>query len=109
MPTTSQTDGIGRYPAEVEATVYFCCLDALQNVGKYADRAAHAIIRVWENAGGLLFEVTDDGVGFDPDTQERGAGFANMGDRLGAMGGSLRVQSAPGEGTTISGAIPLLD
>jgi signal transduction histidine kinase len=62
---------------------------------------------VWEEAGGLLFEVADDGPGFDVKSRAAGAGFTNMSDRLGAIGGTLRVESAPGRGTKIMGTIPL--
>ena len=98
--------GAGRYAPEVEATVYFCCLEALQNVAKYAGDRARATVRVWEEEGGLLFEVADDGAGFDV-ARGGGAGLTNMRDRLGAIGGSLRVESEPGRGTKVVGAIPL--
>jgi signal transduction histidine kinase len=96
-----------RYPPQVEATVYFCCLEALQNAGKYAGPAASATVRVMEKEGGLLFEISDDGAGFDPDRRARGAGLANMTDRLGALGGSLRIESSPGQGARVAGTIPL--
>ena len=97
---------VGRYPAEVEAAVYFCCLEALQNAAKYAVGASVAV-RMWEDAGGLLFTVTDDGPGFDPVAARRGHGFVNMADRLGAIGGSVRWDSAPGSGTVVRGSVPL--
>ena len=96
-----------RYPPDVEAAVYFCCLEALQNAAKYAGEGSHVTVHVHEDEGKLGFEVADDGAGFDPTTRAGGAGFTNMNDRLGAMGGSLRVESAPGKGTHIFGAIPL--
>ncbi len=102
-----ETAGIGRYPPDVEATIYFCCLEALQNAGKHAGAGAKASVRVREEEGGLLFEVTDDGGGFDPKHRPTGAGLTNMSDRLGALGGSLRIESAAGRGTRIVGAIPL--
>jgi signal transduction histidine kinase len=102
-----EAGAIGRYPAEVEATVYFCCLEALQNVGKHAGPDARATLRVWEEQGGLHFEVADDGSGFDPRTEPRGSGLTNMSDRLGALGGRLSVLSAPGDGTRVAGAVPL--
>lgn len=107
LPTEVRSDGIGRYPPEIEAAVYFCCLEALQNAGKHAGESARAAIRLWEEAGGLLFEVADDGVGFDTRHTGASAGFTNMNDRLGAIGGSLRVESAPGRGTKVAGAIPV--
>ncbi|MFL5825196.1 MAG: sensor histidine kinase [Thermoleophilaceae bacterium] len=100
-------DGVGRYSPEVEATAYFCCLEALQNAGKHAGRAARATVRLWEDERGLLFEVADDGAGFDPAERARGAGITNMGDRLGALGGTLSVASSPGAGTRVVGAIPV--
>jgi signal transduction histidine kinase len=100
------TEGIGRYSGDVEAAVYFCCLEALQNAGKYAPNA-HVAVRVWEESGGLLFAVVDDGPGFDVRKAERGHGFINMMDRLGAIGGSVRWESEPGHGTQIRGSVPL--
>jgi signal transduction histidine kinase len=107
LPTTIDADGIGRYPPEREAAVYFCCLEALQNAGKYAGEGATATVRLHEEAGGLIFEVRDDGAGFDVAARGVGAGFVNMNDRLGAVGGSLRVESTPGRGTRVTGMIPL--
>jgi signal transduction histidine kinase len=102
-----ETDAIGRYGPEVEVTVYFCCLEAIQNVGKHAGRDVRATLRVWEEQGGLRFEVADDGAGFDPRVEPRGSGLTNMSDRLGALGGRLSVVSAPGDGTRVAGVIPL--
>jgi signal transduction histidine kinase len=109
LRTRLEATRIGRYPPEVEATVYFCCLEALQNAGKHAGEAATATIRVRETEGALLFEVADDGAGFDRGGETHGAGVANMTDRLGAIGASLRIESSPGKGVRIAGAIPLGD
>jgi signal transduction histidine kinase len=98
---------LGRYAPDVEATVYFCTLEALQNAWKHAGSGATATVRVDERAGGLLFDVEDDGDGFDLSGSGRGAGLTSMADRLGALGGSLQIDSAPGRGTRIIGAIPL--
>jgi signal transduction histidine kinase len=107
LPATLQAEGIGRYPAEQEAAVYFCCLEAMQNAAKYAGPAARLVISVREEAGGLLFSVADDGAGFDVARRGVGAGFTNMSDRLGAVGGTLRVESTVGKGTRVMGAIPV--
>ncbi|MGI9032581.1 MAG: GAF domain-containing sensor histidine kinase [Acidimicrobiales bacterium] len=108
LPTEVEAAGTGRYPQDVEAAVYFCCLEALQNAGKHAGEGATAKVRVWEEAGGLLFEVADDGAGFDTANRASlGAGFVNMGDRVGAIGGSVGVESSPGKGTRVSGRLPL--
>lgn len=107
LPTDVEAEGIGRYSQDVETAVYFCCLEALQNAGKHAGEGATATIRVWEEEGGLLFEVADTGAGFDLATAARSAGFVNMQDRVGAIGGTVRVDSEPGRGTRILGAIPV--
>jgi signal transduction histidine kinase len=109
IPTEVRAVDIGRYAAEVEAAIYFCCLEALQNAGKHAGEEARATVRLWEEAGGLLFEVADDGAGFDVRRTGVSGGFTNMNDRVGAIGGTLRVESAPGRGTKVAGAIPLSD
>jgi signal transduction histidine kinase len=98
---------IGRYVADVEATVYFCCLEALQNAGKHAGAEACATVRLWEEEGGLRFEVADNGTGFDPRAGGRGAGLTNMEDRVGALGGRLSIESSPGAGTRVGGVVPL--
>ena len=104
VPTTVETDGVARYPMEVEAAVYFCVLEALQNVGKYA-AASRATIRLAEDDGHLIFAITDDGAGFDVARVARGAGLTNMADRIEALGGTIDVESAPGAGTTVRGRI----
>jgi signal transduction histidine kinase len=97
---------IGRQPQEVEAAVYFCVLEALQNIAKYA-KATRATVRLTVAAGALVFVVTDDGDGFDATATSYGTGLQGMTDRLGALGGALTVTSAPASGTTVNGAVPL--
>jgi signal transduction histidine kinase len=94
-----------RFDPQVEAAVYFCCLEAVQNAAKHAGDGATVTIDVRDD-GGLTLRVCDDGAGFDPATAPRGHGFTNMADRLGALGGSLDVSSAPGRGTTVTGTVP---
>ena len=106
LSVTVEADGVGRHPTEVEAAVYFCCLEALQTASKHAPES-HVLVRVEEADGRLSFEVTDDGPGFDPSAVARGHGFVNMGDRLGAIGGTLDWTSTPGVGTSIRGSIPI--
>jgi signal transduction histidine kinase len=108
LPTALVADDIGRYTPAIEAAVYFCCLEALQNAAKHAGEGSEARIVVHEEKGALLFVVSDDGAGFDlASGAQRGHGFINMSDRVGAIGGSIVVDSAPGEGTRITGRIPL--
>ncbi len=105
IPVTVETDGIGRYPRDVEATIYFCVLEALQNTTKHAE-ATSATVSLSQQNGSVAFTVADDGDGFDPASLTRGAGLTNMEDRLDASGGSLTVTAAPGAGTTLRGTIP---
>jgi signal transduction histidine kinase len=107
IPTQVHADVLGRYPPELEAAVYFCCLEALQNAGKYAGDGATATVRIQQQNDTLIFEVQDTGAGFDLSTHPRGAGMTNMMDRVGAVGGTFRVESSPGHGTTVTASIPL--
>jgi signal transduction histidine kinase len=106
VPVTVEGASIGRYPQEAEAAVYFCCLEALQNMSKYAD-ASSAWIRLGAEDGQLTFEVSDDGRGFEAATTPLGSGLQNMADRLAALGGSIEVLSNPGSGTKVRGRIPV--
>jgi len=101
-----EADGVGRYPREVEAAVYFSCLEALQNVAKYAD-ASSATVRLMDGDGRLRFEVADDGRGFDAEETSYGTGLQGIADRLAAIGGELHVDSAPGSGTSVVGDLPV--
>ena len=106
LPVEVTADGVVRYPQATEAAVYFCCLEALQNVAKYA-RAAHATVRLSGINGSLEFVVQDDGAGFDPAQTAKGSGLTNMTDRIDALGGTLEITSAAGTGTLVSGSLPV--
>ena len=106
VPVDVSSDGVGRYPQEVEAAVYFCALEALQNVSKYAN-AGNARVRLSATNGDLTFAVEDDGTGFDPTSTMYGTGLQGMADRLEALGGDLAVRSSPGTGTLVEGRIPV--
>jgi signal transduction histidine kinase len=108
IPTRIEAAAARRYDPEIEATVYFCCLEALQNAGKHAGQGARATIRLWEEEDALLFEVADDGSGLDPARASSGTGFTNMRDRLEAIGGGLRIESTLSRGTRVTGTIPLV-
>ena len=96
---------VRRYPADVEAAVYFICAEALQNAAKHGGPGATARVVLRHEAGGLAFEVRDDGRGFDT-AARTGNGLANMEDRLAAVGGRLRVVSAPECGAVVQGWVP---
>jgi signal transduction histidine kinase len=106
VPVTVEADGIGRFPQEAEAAVYFCCLEALQNIAKYA-HATQARLCVRARGGTLGFTVSDDGAGYDTRRTPMGSGQRNMADRLAALGGQLEVRSAPGQGTTVTAHLPV--
>jgi signal transduction histidine kinase len=105
LPVEVQADGIGRYPQEVEAAAYFSCLEALQNVAKYAE-ASRAVVTLSDGNGLLRFEVADDGVGFDRSLTSYGSGLQGIADRLAALEGTLSVESSANAGTRVVGVIP---
>jgi signal transduction histidine kinase len=106
LPVQMQTDGIGRYPIELEAAVYFCTLEALQNAAKYA-QASTITIAFRERNEALEFSVTDDGVGFNVDANGAGTGIQGMRDRIAVLGGDADIESSPGHGTTVRGRVPI--
>jgi signal transduction histidine kinase len=109
LPTDVDARDIGRYPEVIEAAVYFCCLEALQNAAKHAGPGAEALITVLADGDVLHFEVRDNGAGFADDRGPAGQGLQNMIDRVGALGGSLDVTSAPGQGTVVAGVVPVVE
>ena len=105
VPISVETDGVERYPQDVEAAVYFCALEALNNLAKYAG-ATQATVSLSQTDGTLTFAVSDDGVGFSVGERgSNGTGLQGMADRLDAIGGALEIRSAPGEGTTVLGRV----
>jgi signal transduction histidine kinase len=104
LPVIVEAEALGRYPQEVEAAVYFSCLEALQNASKYAD-ATQARVTLERSNGTLSFEVADDGRGFDPETTSYGTGLQGIADRLATLDGELVIRSRPGAGTRISGVL----
>ena len=99
------SDGIGRYPREIESTVYFCVLEALRNTVRHAN-ASEARVNLSQDNGSLEFQVTDDGTGFDQGAGW-GVGLTAMADRLDALTGDLSIHTEPGNGTTLTGTIPV--
>jgi signal transduction histidine kinase len=106
LPVHMDANGIGRHPIDIEAAVYFCVLEALQNAAKYAE-ASRIDVRLREADGAITFEVQDDGRGFDASTNGAGTGLAGMRDRLAIFGGSAAIRSAPGHGTIVTGGVPI--
>jgi signal transduction histidine kinase len=106
LPVAIDAGAVGRLSQDVEAAVYFSCLEALQNVAKYAE-ASRVTISLAMADSHLSFAVVDDGVGFDPGATTQGTGLQGIADRLDALGGRLEIRAAPGEGTTLIGLVPV--
>jgi signal transduction histidine kinase len=107
-PIRTQVDAqdVGHLAPEIESMIYFCCHEAVQNAAKHAGIHATVVIGLREHAGGVTFEVRDDGAGFDLTSEPPSSGLSNLRDRVGAVGGDLEIYSAPGRGTTIVGSVP---
>jgi signal transduction histidine kinase len=105
-PVTVKADGFDRYAPEVEAAVYFCCVEAIHNSAKHAPGAS-VRVTLRGSPGGLAFSVEDDGPGIDPERAGSGHGMVNMSDRIGAVGGTLVVGPAPSGGALIEGTVPV--
>jgi signal transduction histidine kinase len=109
----SQIEPVGRFDRSVESTVYFCCLEALQNADKHAPGAAVTIGLHVDEVDRLCLEVRDEGPGFDGDLASAGHGLVNMADRAGSLGGDLLVDGGGGGGgsggMTVVVRIPVVD
>jgi signal transduction histidine kinase len=105
VPLSIGVEDVGRLSEECETAVYYCCLEALQNVAKHAGDDAVAELRLWRDGRAVCFAVVDDGVGFVPNPGRGDVGLTNMADRIGAVGGSLVIRSEPGEGATVQGRV----
>jgi signal transduction histidine kinase len=105
IPVDLAVEQLPRPRPDIEATLYFCCLEALQNAAKHS-AATRAAVRLGRTAEGLELAVSDDGKGFVPHTVGLGHGLVNMRDRTESVGGMLRVDSAPGRGTQIRARVP---
>lgn len=109
-PVRSQIEPVGRFDRSVESTLYFCCLEALQNADKHAPGAVVTIGLHVDDADRLCLEVRDEGPGFDGDVASAGHGLVNMADRAGSLGGDLLVDGGGGSGgTTVVVRIPVVD
>jgi signal transduction histidine kinase len=103
VPVRLNLQGLGRYPASVEAALYFCCSEALQNAAKHGGPDTTATITAHAHDRMLTLTISDTGRGFDPATV--GTGLTSMTDRLSAIGGHLAIDTTPGRGTRVTAAI----
>jgi len=102
MPVTVETTGANNVPVQLAAPAYFCCREAIQNASKHAGAGAQLRVRVDATDHLLTFEVSDDGVGFDPYARSPGGGLRSLRDRVEAVGGTFTVRSELGNGTTVT-------
>jgi signal transduction histidine kinase len=109
LPVRVETVPPGRFTPAIEAAVYFCCLEAIQNASKHAGAGATVTVSVRAHAGRVIFEIRDDGVGFDVDNVHDGHGLTNLHDRVAAVGGDLHVTSGHRAGSTVRGDVPAKD
>ena len=108
IPVTVDTVSMARLPAPVEAALYFCCMEAVQNAAKHSG-ARSVSVQFGEEQGRCRLAITDNGAGFDPGQalgSGTGAGLVNMRDRLDAVGGTVTVGSVSGMGTTVTAVVP---
>jgi len=109
VPVTLASDALPRLPTDIEATLYFCAVEAMQNAAKHA--AAREIrIDIRADPGGhVRMVVTDDGRGFEESGITPGRGLANVRDRVESVGGRLRLTAGPGLGTRLDIELPADD
>jgi signal transduction histidine kinase len=106
LPVEVVDDGIGRFESAVEAAIYYCVAEAIQNTTKHAGTGTHVAVSLELLPGEVSFAVVDDGLGFDPGSDGSGIGLVSMRDRIGAVGGEVEIVSSPGGGTTVRGRVP---
>jgi signal transduction histidine kinase len=99
-------DVVSGWNPEVVTTVYFCCVEALQNAAQHAGSGAKTTVSVRREEEVVVFEVADDGDGF-AESQPTEGGLRRIVDRVVALGGRLEIESEPGRGTHVRGRLPL--
>jgi signal transduction histidine kinase len=107
LPIRVGATDVGRLSSPVEAALYFCAVEAIQNAAKHAGPSATVEVTLTEQPNTVEFQIEDDGRGFDTTAVSDGHGLVNMSDRIGALGGTLDVVSTPGRGTTIMASVPV--
>jgi signal transduction histidine kinase len=106
VPIRVIDEGIGRCPTAVEAAIYFCAREAIQNAAKHAGRGVRVTVTLRRLRGAIELTIADDGVGLPPDDACNGTGILGMRDRIEAVDGQFTIVSRPGLGTRIRATIP---
>lgn len=99
-------EGIARSPAAIEAAIYFCAREAIQNAAKHGGQGVEVTVTLGRRHGAIELAVSDDGVGISPAAGGTGVGIVGMRDRIEAVGGEFEIASHPGLGTCIRATIP---
>jgi signal transduction histidine kinase len=99
--TYVQVQAATAWPPEVAATVYFCCVEALEGLGA----GSRSTITVHEENGALVFEIVEDGDGSGATTVSADLGWLR--DRVETLGGQLAIAPNPGRGTRVLGSLPM--
>jgi signal transduction histidine kinase len=106
VPIRVIDEGVGRASAAIEAAIYFCAREAIQNATKHAGPSASVTTTLARRRGAIDLRVSDNGVGISPSAASTGTGIRGMHDRIEAVGGRLEILSEPGLGTCIRATIP---
>ena len=103
----SVSDEVRRFPAETEAAIYRVVQEALHNVAKHA-QARNVIVQMAREGDRVRLLVEDDGVGMERRSGSRGKSFglAGIKERVGMLGGEVRIQSSRGKGTRMEVTVP---
>jgi signal transduction histidine kinase len=101
IPVRVTDHWIGRLSPPIEAALYFCALEAIQNAAKHAGAEARVTVALDRDGDRVDLSIVDDGLGFQSAGTSDGMGFVTIRDRIGAVGGELEVISKPGRGVTV--------
>jgi signal transduction histidine kinase len=102
----------GRLPGEVEVVLFRIAQEAMHNIARHSG-ATQVDLSVARSGGHITMRIRDNGHGFDPaavgpeDGSGRGLGLVGMRERAALLGGSIRIDSAPGQGTSIEAEFPV--
>jgi signal transduction histidine kinase len=106
QPVQVRDEGLGRSSDAIEAAIYFCAREAIQNAAKHAGADAQVTVTLARREHGIELTVSDDGAGIPVGGMTNGMGITSMRDRIEAVGGQLEIVSSLLTGTTVHGTIP---
>jgi signal transduction histidine kinase len=101
--------GVGRLPDAIEAAIYYCAQEAIQNAVKHAGPGSHVSVSLARRMNSVELVIDDDGVGMPSEAPAAGFGLGSMRDRIEAVAGEFEIVSSPGRGTSVRATIPMPD